>query len=207
MPLSYKTVKETFVSEYTEKKSRFIGCIAPVDSEKGAVEFINYLQSKYKDARHQPFAFNLKDGMTRRYSDDKEPTGTAGIPILDIILKENLKDVCVVVTRYFGGTLLGAGGLVRAYSTATSLAVKGALVVTMDTYICVYIKTTYNIFYKIKPTFNKYRLKVKSILYEQDITVNLLVNYCDVLNFKVDIINISNGKVEIVEKEKTFTCI
>ncbi len=128
---SYKTIGVRASDEFVEKKSRFIGHICPVTTQQEALDFIQSLKTKYWDATHNVYAYVLREGQIRRYSDDGEPQGTAGIPTLDVLLKEELTDCCVVVTRYFGGTLLGAGGLVRAYSHACKLAVDAGGVVTM----------------------------------------------------------------------------
>ncbi|HBN81058.1 MAG TPA: YigZ family protein, partial [Ruminococcaceae bacterium] len=120
----YLTVRREASAEFTERRSRFIGCAKPVGTEKDALSFLNTIRSKHWDASHNVYAYALRSGQLRRYSDDGEPQGTAGIPVLDVLVKSGLVDTAVVVTRYFGGVLLGAGGLVRAYSHAASLAVR-----------------------------------------------------------------------------------
>lgn len=114
--MSYKTVEKRWQTEIIEKKSRFIGYCTPVNDVDEAVDFINEIKAKHKDATHNVYAYIA--GINEKYSDDGEPSGTAGVPVLDMLKKEGLTGVAVVVTRYFGGTLLGAGGLVRAYSQA-----------------------------------------------------------------------------------------
>lgn len=131
MELSYRTIKQAETGEFTEKRSRFIGSVCPVTSEASALDFIASCRKKYWDAKHNVFAYVLRNGMTRRCSDDGEPQGTAGIPVLDVLLKEELTDCAVVVTRYFGGILLGTGGLVRAYSRAAKLAADAGQIVEM----------------------------------------------------------------------------
>ena len=118
----YKTPTIEAHGEFTEKRSRFIGYCKPVTSEEEATRFISQIRSKHWDARHNVYAYSLREGNIKRYSDDGEPSGTAGMPVLDVIVKNEVFDVCVVVTRYFGGILLGTGGLVRAYSQAAKLA-------------------------------------------------------------------------------------
>ena len=113
--MGYSTIKESASAEFVEKKSRFIGYIAPVKTAEDAAAFIAEIKRKHWDATHNVSAYLLKNGQ-KKYSDDGEPQGTAGMPMLDVLEKENLTDVCVVGTRYFGGILLGGGGLVRAYS-------------------------------------------------------------------------------------------
>ncbi|CAB1248958.1 YigZ family protein [Ruminococcaceae bacterium BL-6] len=127
----YLTVRREASAEFTERRSRFIGCAKPVETEKDALSFLNTIRSKHWDASHNVYAYALRSGQLRRYSDDGEPQGTAGIPVLDVLVKSGLVDTAVVVTRYFGGVLLGAGGLVRAYSHAASLAVRQAGVAKM----------------------------------------------------------------------------
>ena len=131
MMKEYKTVEKEGVDEFVEKKSRFIGHVKPVKTQQEATEFINSLKSKYWDATHNVYAYVLRENNIFRSSDDGEPSGTAGVPVLDVLLKEQLVDVCVVVTRYFGGTLLGAGGLVRAYSHGSKIAVESGGIITM----------------------------------------------------------------------------
>ncbi len=111
----YKTVYGRGTAEIVEKKSRFIANVAPVASEEEAIAFVNEIKAKYRDARHNVYAYVVADNNISRFTDDGEPSGTAGAPVLDVILKEGLTDTAIVVTRYFGGTLLGTGGLVRAY--------------------------------------------------------------------------------------------
>lgn len=119
--------------ELTEKKSVFIGYAAPVNTEDEAIEFVRSIKKKHADARHNVYAYMIGQNIAR-YSDDGEPQGTAGIPVLDVIRKSGFTDAVIVVTRYFGGILLGAGGLVRAYSAAAKLAVDDAGIVTYSTY-------------------------------------------------------------------------
>ena len=110
----YKTIRGFGTDEFVERKSRFIGSIQPVSTEEEAVAFIQSVKERHREANHNVYAYVLREGQIRRYSDDGEPQGTGGVPVLEVLLKEGLVDCCVVVTRYFGGVLLGAGGLVRA---------------------------------------------------------------------------------------------
>lgn len=127
----YKTVEFEADDFFIEKKSRFIGYVKPVKTQEEALDFINKIKSKHWDATHNVYAYVLRENNIQRYSDDGEPSGTAGVPVLDVLLKEGLVDVCVVATRYFGGTLLGAGGLVRAYSHTSKIAVDAGNIITM----------------------------------------------------------------------------
>ena len=130
---SYITVKGNDQDEFVEKRSRFIGYIKHVETEKEATDFIAEIRTKHWDATHNVYAYVLRENGTMRYSDDNEPQGTAGIPVLDVLKKSEVTDVVVVVTRYFGGVLLGGGGLVRAYSHSASIALKKIGVVTSET--------------------------------------------------------------------------
>jgi len=126
MPSDYKTLANYGRAEIVEKKSRFIGTCMPVESEEEALDFISRVKSEYKDATHNVYAFLLKENGLSRCTDDGEPSGTAGRPVLETLSKAEIFNAAIVVTRYFGGTLLGTGGLVRAYSKAASEAIAAA---------------------------------------------------------------------------------
>ena len=128
---NYLTIAKEAMDEFVEKRSRFMGFIKPVTTEEEALTFIREKQKKYWDATHNVYAYVLEGGNLCRFSDDGEPQGTAGIPVLDVLRKEGPTDCVVVVTRYFGGILLGGGGLVRAYSHGAKIAVDAAGVVEM----------------------------------------------------------------------------
>lgn len=127
----YLTVIGESVAEYTEKRSRFIATLRHCENESDALKFIEEMRSKYWDARHNVFAYSVDKGRLSRFSDDGEPHGTAGKPILDVINGNGITDCAIVVTRYFGGVLLGTGGLVRAYSTSSKDALLGAKIAEM----------------------------------------------------------------------------
>lgn len=129
---NYTTVSKDGYIEFEEKRSMFIGRAKRVTSEEEAQSFIKEIKKMHRDATHNVFAYILGDGTVARYSDDGEPQGTSGMPTLDAIRKKGVTDVCVVITRYFGGILLGAGGLVRAYSHSASLALENAGIVTFE---------------------------------------------------------------------------
>ena len=128
---SYRTVRNEGCGEYEVKRSRFLCYAAPVRSQDEAAAFIAASKQKHWDARHNCSAYILREGGVKRFSDDGEPQGTAGMPILDVLEKSEVTDVCVVITRYFGGILLGAGGLVRAYSHSAALALEAGEIITM----------------------------------------------------------------------------
>lgn len=127
----YRTAGQEGTDEFTERRSRFIGAICPTATQEQALAFVAKIKKQHSGATHNVHAYRLRDGLTERYCDDGEPQGTAGVPVLDVLQKAGLTDCTIVVTRYFGGVLLGAGGLVRAYSHAASLAVKAGAPVEM----------------------------------------------------------------------------
>ena len=122
----YTTVRNEASAEFEEKRSVFIGHAKHITSEQEALDFVKQIKKKYYDARHNVYAYVLSSAPVMRYSDDGEPQGTAGVPMLEAIRKSGVEDCVVVVTRYFGGILRGAGGLVRAYSHGTSVALAAA---------------------------------------------------------------------------------
>lgn len=140
----YKTVKQSAVAEYEDRRSRFIGAVIPVSTEQQAVDFINKRKAQTFGARHNVYAYILREGNITRYSDDGEPHSTAGMPTLEVLKKNGLTDVCLVTTRYFGGVLLGTGGLVHAYTAAAKMAVEAAGIAVMRRcYLCSAV-CTYN---------------------------------------------------------------
>ena len=146
----YQTLTREAQDEFTEKRSRFIGYARPVTTEQEALDFIAAIRSKHWDAKHNVYAYRLRDGHISRYSDDGEPSGTAGIPVLGVLQKGDLTDCVIVVTRYFGGILLGGGGLVRAYSHAAALGVNAAGVVTMRMSALCHLSCDYNQYGRIQ---------------------------------------------------------
>ena len=149
MNKDYKTVAREASDEFVEKRSRFIGYVKPVKTEEEAVAFINQKRSEHWDARHNVYAYSLREGNIKRYSDDGEPSGTAGMPVLDVIVKNEIYDVCVVVTRYFGGVLLGTGGLVRAYSQGSKIALESGGIVLMQSCSLCGVSCSYNRYGKV----------------------------------------------------------
>lgn len=130
--MGYRTVKKESIAELVEKKSRFIARVCPVSTEQEALDFLASVRAENRTASHNVFAYRLRERNLSRYSDDGEPSGTAGLPVLDILDRGEITDTVIVVTRYFGGTLLGTGGLVRAYSSAARMGVEEAGVVLME---------------------------------------------------------------------------
>ena len=146
---AYRTIRGTSTGEYEEKKSRFIAAAAHVESEAEAVAFLEQIRAANRTARHNVYAYKLRAGNRERYSDDGEPAKTAGTPVLEVIGHSGLTDLIVVVTRYFGGILLGTGGLVRAYNTAASSALAAADQVTVQPVIRLTTTVDYSLYERV----------------------------------------------------------
>lgn len=160
--------------EIVEKKSRFIGQIQPVNSEEEAYAFVEKVKKKHYDARHNCFAFSIGEEMPLlRFSDDGEPQGTAGKPILEVINGSGIHNICIVVTRYFGGTLLGTGGLVRAYTDASKEALKNCETKLMQRLVPVTIKTNYTDMGKIQYILSTEKVNVVSTDFADDVTMEV----------------------------------
>ncbi|MBN8048665.1 MULTISPECIES: YigZ family protein [Paraclostridium] len=168
----YKTLHEFGTDEITIEKSRFIGYAKPIKTEEEAVEFINEIKKKHKDARHNVWAYTVGKSMNiQRYSDDGEPQGTAGIPTLEVIKKEDLRDVVVVVTRYFGGIKLGAGGLVRAYTKGAKIGLEAGKIIEKIMYQEVKIKIDYNQLGKVQNEIMNMGYFIKDTIYEDNVEI------------------------------------
>ncbi len=168
---SYITVKNPSHFEYEDKKSVFIGMAMPVSTEAEAIAFIDSVKKRYPDARHHVYAYVLRENSTMRFTDDREPQGTAGMPVLDIIRKNGCTDVVIVVTRYFGGTLLGTGGLVRAYTAAALGALEGAEIVRYDIYTTVEISVNYSDYGKITSILSDRGFRIEDTSYDIGVSV------------------------------------
>lgn len=200
----YKTVEKEACDEFIEKKSKFIGYVKPIKTVQEATDFINSIKSKHWDATHNVSAFVLRENNIQRSSDDGEPSGTAGVPVLDVLLKEGLYDVCVVVTRYFGGILLGAGGLVRAYSHGSKLAVSAGNIITMAPCKLLSVTVDYSFYDKLLLMLNDIGANVEDSNFTDFVTVNfslksdLAEKFCNTLTEQ------SNGRYTVKELSEKF---
>lgn len=180
--------------EITEKKSRFIATVRPVESEDEAVSFINETKKKYWDARHNCSAFVIgKRQELTRCSDDGEPAGTAGRPMLDVLLKENIHNAAVVVTRYFGGVLLGTGGLVRAYQQATKAGLSASEIIEKKDGAVLFIRTDYTGIGRLQYLFAQEKITVMDTAYEADVLVKAVIPENDKKRIEKTIIEQTNG--------------
>ncbi len=196
--MEWYTLYKGGTGEIEEKKSRFIATIEPVSSEEEAADFVARMKKKYWDARHNCSAFIIGDnGQKSRCSDDGEPSGTAGRPMLDVLEGARVTNVCVVVTRYFGGTLLGTGGLVRAYSAAVREGLEDCTVIKKTKGFLVAVKCDYNDYGKIERRAFEKGYTVFEKDYAESVTVRFLTNDADAL--MADITDITNAKAAFEE--------
>ena len=195
---TYKTLHEFGTDEIIIDKSTFIGYAKPIKTEEDAIEFINEIKKKHKDATHNVWAYTIGKTMNiQRYSDDGEPQGTAGIPTLEVIKKEDLRDVVVVVTRYFGGVKLGAGGLVRAYTKGAKVGIDAAKVIEKVMYKDVRIKIDYNQLGKIQNEIMNMNYFVKDTIYEDNVEIIVYSRLEEVNKLTDRIIDITSATAEI----------
>ena len=201
---SYKTVKIESFGEFIEKRSRFIGYCKPVKTEEDATAFINEIRAKHWDARHNVYAYSLREGNLRRYSDDGEPSGTAGMPVLDVITKNGVYDVCVVVTRYFGGILLGKGGLVRAYAQGAKLALEAGQVIKMQSCLLCSLGCNYNQYGKVSAAVIDAGAQIDDTLYEADVVIKFHMPSELLPSLNKKLADISAGEVQAEGKEEKY---
>ena len=198
------TVGKAASAEFTEKKSVFIGDASPVSTEEEALAFIAAVKAKYPDARHHVYAYLLRENSKNRYSDDHEPQGTAGMPVLDVLRKGGLTDAVIVVTRYFGGLLLGAGGLVRAYTAAASGAVKAAGARTYRTYRPVMLGLSYTDYNKLLPELEKRGIRILDIEYAEGVTLSLSMPDIDYPPFEKYVTEATAARAVLVPSDPVF---
>lgn len=202
---NYRTLHEFGTDEITIEKSVFIGYAKPIKSEEEALEFINEIKKKHKDATHNVWAYTVGQNMNiQRYSDDGEPQGTAGIPTLEVIKKEDLRDVAVVVTRYFGGTKLGAGGLVRAYTKGAKLGLEAGKIIYKVMYQEVKIKIDYTQLGKVQNELMNLGYFIKDTIYEDNVEIIVYSKLEDVENLSEKMVDITNGTGKIVLGEEFY---
>ncbi len=202
--MAYKTIYDIATDSFIVDKSEFIGIIAPVKTNEEAVAFIEAVKGDHRKARHNCYAYVLREDNITRYSDDGEPQGTAGPPILDVITKNGLTDVCVVVTRYFGEILLGKGGLTRAYSQGAAIAVNAARIMNMCDGYELTLTVDYSLYDKVNYILPDYEIKLLDTDYGADIKIKLLVKeeLCEALCAKL--VDLTNGRISIAKSNKMY---
>lgn len=201
---TYKTVQKPASAELIEKRSRFIGYVKPVSSQDEAIAFINEIKTKHWDATHNVYAYVIRSEGVTRYSDDNEPQGTAGIPVLDAIRKRDITDCVVVVTRYFGGTLLGAGGLVRAYSASAKAGIDAAGECVMTLCSVCTLTCSYTLYGRIPSLLARFDAAADDSVFADDVTVRFHIPDDKLAAFNKALSEESSGKVQAVEEDKRF---
>ena len=199
----YITIDGFFEDEFTEKRSTFIGAINPVSTHEEAMEFIKLRREKHYDSRHTVWAYLLKDGVAR-YSDDGEPQGTGGQPVLECIKRTGLVDVCIAVTRYFGGILLGAGGLTRAYSSGAAMAVKGSNTVEVSNCTSFKIPMSYNQLQIVNRILPENSAVITNTEYGEVVEVFGIIRSCDLEKLTADLTQATSGALLIDLMEEQY---
>lgn len=201
----YRTVYRGGEGEIVEKKSRFITTVLPVTTEEEALAFIEAMNKKYWNATHNCYAYVIGErSEIQRCSDDGEPSGTAGKPMLDVLMGEKLHNVVVVVTRYFGGTLLGTGGLVRAYSSAVKAGLASSVIITKMSGIKLEITTEYTGLGKIQYILGENGITTLDTVYTDKVNMTVLVPTWELEGLKAKLMEGTNGKVFMEEGENCY---
>lgn len=202
--MEYITIEGESSISFTEKRSEFIGHIAHVETAEEAIAFIEKIRSENRKATHNVYAYIIRDGHQSRYSDDGEPQGTAGVPVLNVLNKEDLTDVCCVVTRYFGGILLGGGGLVRAYSHSAAIVTESAKKVIMCRSKEITITADYDLYGKITSIIPEFEVKINNTEFGADVKISIYIKTEKIRKFKEKLIDATNGRIEFVESDEEY---
>ena len=202
--MEYRTIAERCEARFIEKKSEFIGYLAPVQSEEAAVAFINEIRGMHRKATHNCYAYILRESSAGRHSDDGEPAGTAGVPRYEVLRKEGLTDTVCVVTRYFGGVLLGAGGLVRAYTRGAKDAVDAARIKVMALADMLEISVEYSLYGRLPQVFAAHDVRVISEDFADSVRISLFVREELAESLTNKLIDCCNGKISVENKQKEW---
>lgn len=205
MSAPYKTLRQSASDEFIINKSRFIGYGSPAQTEEEALAFLKGIREKHKDATHNCYAYVIgRNAGIMRYSDDGEPGGTAGLPIMEVLKAQGVVNCCVVVTRYFGGILLGAGGLVRAYTQGCVAALKASGVVVMEPsqqYLC---EVGYPLWDKVQYALKSLPVQLLGSEFTTAVTFTLLVREKDAQQILDTLTRVTDGKIETLLEEESF---
>lgn len=195
----YFTLQKQGQVEFTEKKSRFIGYAAPVSEEKEAIAFIGEIRARHREARHNVYAYLINSGgmVNQRYSDDGEPQGTGGYPVLEVIQKRGLVNCCIVVTRYFGGVLLGASGLVRAYSRGASAAVEAAGVLQVVKCVSVQMALSYSQYDRISAYMAERGFALENSVFTEQVALAYAVPAVQAEAVVEQLTELTSGRIQI----------
>jgi len=202
---AYKTLRNQAEAEYITKKSRFIGYAAPAASAEDALRILDLIRQKHRDSSHNCFAYVIgRNKGIIRYSDDGEPSGTAGKPIAEVLLAKDVVDCAVVVTRYFGGVLLGTGGLVRAYTHTAALALDAAGICAMHETGRWHLRVSYPLWDRVDHAMRSLPVIVENTEYTADVAVSLLLRLDSEAETIGGLMKVTDGKLETQREETTF---
>jgi uncharacterized YigZ family protein len=199
----YKTVAREGSAVIVEKKSKFIATVKPVDNEEDAIAFVSSVKAKYPDARHNVYAYIIDENNIFRYSDDGEPQGTAGMPVLDTMRKDGIVDTAIVVTRYFGGILLGTGGLVHAYGATAREGLLDAGIVMRTLCDVVAVKVDYTLSGRVQYILSAGDCLIEDTVYDNEVTYRVCVKCAQTERFIAKITDETNARAvcEILDKK------
>ena len=200
--MEYKTIARRCEARFIEKKSEFIGYLCPVQTEEQAVAFIEEIRAMHRKATHNCYAYILRENNAARHSDDGEPGGTAGVPIYEVLRKEGLTDVCCVVTRYFGGVLLGAGGLVRAYTKGAKDAVDAAQIKCMAEAVKLAVTVDSGLYGRLAQVFADFDARVEDERFADNVRIVLHIRAENSQKLTDKLVDVCNGAVSVEEIEK-----
>lgn len=200
----YKTVSRESETLLVEKKSKFISHVMPVDNEPDALAYLNKIRSQYPDARHNVYAYVIDENNIFRYSDDGEPSGTAGMPVLDTIRKAGLVDVVVVVTRYFGGTLLGTGGLVHTYSASARQGLEASGIIVRMMCDVVSVSLDYNMAGKLQHKIASEGLLLEDTIYGENVELVICSPQEETERLISEITDLTNGRAQCTVTDRKY---
>lgn len=201
---SYTTLARYGEFRYEEKRSEFIGEAAPCTTEEEALAFIARVKARFPDARHHVYAYLLRENAKNRYSDDHEPQGTAGMPVLDVIRKNGCTDTVVVVTRYFGGVLLGTGGLVRAYTAAAVGAIRQAGVVTYQMHSHISVSLSYADYNKLGAELSLGGARIKDTMFAEGVTLHVVIPKEEAEAYEKRLVEATSGRAVLSSLGESF---
>lgn len=201
----YRTIYKYGEAETIINRSRFIGYAMPIETEEEALEFIEKIKTKHRDATHNVYAYALgKDSNTQRFSDDGEPSGTAGIPALEVIKKEELRNVVVVVTRYFGGVKLGAGGLIRAYTRGAKIGIEAGIMVDMVLHTKIKVRIDYTLYGSVENYLLTQEYIVDESIFDEAVNIFVYIEEPKIDEFKKIITDLTSGSAIFEEIEEEY---
>lgn len=201
--MNYRTVNGSAEDRFIEKKSEFIGYIRHTETEAEALAFISEIRAMHRKATHNCYSYILRDNNLSRHSDDGEPGGTAGVPIYEVLRKEGLTDITCVVTRYFGGVLLGAGGLVRAYTKAAKIACDAAEKLDMRAAVKLELTLSYSLYGKIGKTLGDFDTRTETEDFGTDVVITLYITLESAEAFASALTEVCNGSISVKKLEET----